>query len=190
MSDQIDDDFPVQDELETLKSRATLLGIAFHPSIGLDKLRAKVNDAATATAPEVATAPQVSDAAPVETESQYKARMRRDANKLVRIRVNCMNPAKAEWEGELFTAGNSVVGSFTKFVPFNEEEGWHVPHIIYEMMKERQCQIFITKTDSKGNSVRTGKLIKEFAMEILDPLTVEELQELARRQAAKNSVEA
>lgn len=99
-----------------------------------------------------------------------------------------MNPAKNEWEGEIFTAGNSVVGSYSKFVPFNTDEGWHVPRIILNQIQQRQCQIFQTVKDSRGNSTRKGKLIKEFAVEILDPLTPEELAELARRQAATRAV--
>lgn len=180
---------PVVDELAALKARADQLGISYHPSIGLEKLREKVN--ATITSQEAPTAdpePVVEETAAVESEAERRLRKRREANELVRIRVTCMNPAKNEWEGEIFTAGNSVVGSFSKFVPFNADEGWHVPRIILNQIQQRQCQIFTTVKDSRGNSTRKGKLIKEFAVEILDPLTAEELAELARRQAATRSV--
>jgi hypothetical protein len=43
--------------------------------------------------------------------------------------------------------------------------------------------------DSRGNKVRKGKLIKEFAIEELPPLTKEELAELAQRQAMSKSVD-
>ena len=110
----------VQDELTSLKARATMLGLTFHPSIGLEKLREKVNAAATGTA--VPDAPVVSAPAPVvvaETEGQKRVRMKQDALRLVRIKVACMNPAKSEWEGEIFTVGNSVIGSVKKYIPFN-----------------------------------------------------------------------
>lgn len=80
------------------------------------------------------------------------------------------------------------MGTFKKYVPFNADEGWHVPRIIYNQMAERQCQVFVTRKDERGRSIREGKLIKEFAIEVLDPLTTDELAELARRQAMAQSI--
>ena len=178
----------IPDELTALKARADLLGVKFHPSISLEKLRAKVNDSVTATEqPE----PEIKETASSteETVTQRRLRKRKEANELLRIRVTCMNPAKKEWEGELFTAGNSLVGSFTKFVPFDTEDGWHVPRIIYEQIVQRQCQVFTTVRDTRGNSSRKGKLIREFAIEVMPQLTEKELNELARRQAMSKSVD-
>ena len=191
MSD-IDNDQPlVQDELPTLKARADMLGVTYHPAIGLEKLKAKVTAALSGEVESsvVAVADKPAAAAPeVETENAKRLRLKRHANELVRIRVSCMNPAKAEWEGEIFTCGNSLIGSVKKFVPFNAEEGWHVPRVIYEQMKERQCQIFVAVRDARGNTSRKGKLIKEFAIEVLLPLTKEELHDLAQRQAMSKAI--
>lgn len=178
MSD-VDTDLPVVDELTALKERAELMGVKFHPSISLEKLREKVNASLTPTEDVAATA---------ETKKFSRLEAQRKASELVRIRVTCMNPAKKEWEGEIFTVGNATVGTFKKFIPFNADEGWHVPRIMYEQLKERECQIFVTKRDDRGNTSRTGKLIKEFAIEVLPPLTEEELKDLAQRQAMAKSV--
>ena len=177
----------VQDELQILKDRANLLGVKFHPSISLDKLREKVVAATSgeATPPDEAKAPESVE----ETVGQKRNRLKREALALVRIRITCMNPAKSEWEGEIFTAGNSLIGSVKKFVPFNADEGWHVPNVLLQQLRERQCQIFHTVTDARGNKVRKGKLIKEFAIEVLPPLTKEELEELARRQAMAKAID-
>ena len=180
----------VQDELEALKARANLLGVKFHPSISLEKLREKVNAAVTsegdAASEEVVKA---SEEPKQETIGEKRKRLKAEALKLVRIRLTCLNPAKKEWEGEIITVGNSLIGSVKKFVPFNADDGWHVPHVIYQQLKERQCQIFYTATDARGNKVRKGKLIKEFAIEVLPPLTKEELEELARRQAMAKAID-
>jgi hypothetical protein len=189
MSD-IDNDSPapVQDELATLKARAEMLGVKYHPSISLEKLRDKINDAVTGVKPAEEPAAPVAVVGP-ETEMQKKVRLKRDALALVRIRVTCMNPFKREWDGELFTVSNNAVGSITKYVPFNNDEGWHVPQIMLNMLQERMCQIFVTDRTKNGVTVRKGKLIKEFAIEILPQLTQEELDELARRQAMAHSIE-
>ena len=188
MSEIDNDTSLVSDELTTLKARADLLGIAYHPSIGLEKLRAKVGAAMSGEAPEEDKAVVVEDPE-VETEGQMRARCRKEANALVRVRVMNMNPAKKEWDGEIITAGNSVVGTVKKFIPFGIDDGWHVPQIILTQLQERQCTIFTSSKDARGNTVRKGKLIKEFAIEILPPLTASELADLALRQAASKSIE-
>ena len=180
MSD-IQEDLNAPDELSTLKARADALGISYHPSIGLEKLREKVNGA---LAPKEEDKP-----AAEESDGAMRIRLRNEAAKLIRIRLTCMNPNKKDWDGEFITAGNSVVGSFTKFVPFNADEGWHVPHIIYEQLRDRECQVFTSVRDSKGNASSRGRLIKEFAIELLPSLTQEELAELARRQAMAHSID-
>ena len=182
----------VQDELAALKARADLLGISYHPTIGLEKLRDKVNAAITSegesdSAPEADA--QVQEA-PKETEAAKRLRLRNEAAKLVRIRLTCMNPNKKEWDGEIIAAGNAAVGTFKKFVPFHSaDDGWHVPNIIYKQLVQRECQIFVTTTDGAGNKIRKGKLIKEFAIEVLPPLTEDELKDLAQRQAVAKSID-
>ena len=185
MSDiENEDVIETTDELTALKARADLLGVSYHPSIGVEKLRDKVNSA---------LAPKEDEVKPVSTgdESDHAKRLRlkNEASELIRIRVACMNPNKKEWEGEIFTVGNAAVGTFKKYVPFNAEEGWHVPRIMYNQIIDRNCQVFTTIRDSRGNAHRKGKLIKEFAVEVLPPLTAQELAELARRQAMAKSVD-
>lgn len=176
-----------QDELQTLKDRADRLGVKYHPSIKLETLREKL--AAAMAGEPAAEKPAVEQEAPVETEGQMRKRLQLQASRLVRIRLTCMNPAKREWDGEIITVGNSVVGTFRKFVPFNADEGWHVPEIMLRMLEARECQVFTTVKTAHGVSVRRGKLIKEFAIEILPPLNQEELDELARRQALAGSID-
>ena len=173
-----------QDELSVLKARADLLGISYHPSIGVEKLRDKLNSVIEGETKAEGTG----IGAATETEAQKRLRLQAEATKLVRIRVTCMNPAKKEWEGEILTVGNANVGTLKKYIPFNADEGWHVPNIMYEALKERQCQVFVSTKTKNGVTMRQGKLIKEFAIEVLPPLTEEELKDLAQRQAMAKSV--
>ena len=188
MSDNQNENFlEMPDELISLKQRADLLGLSFHPSIGLEKLREKVN---AALASQEETKPEEVAQEPLaESNEQKRRRLRDEAAKLVRIRVTCMNPNKKEWEGEIITAGNAGVCTFKKYIPFNADEGWHVPNIIYQVLKDRECQVFSTVTGPQGNKFRKGKLIKEFAIEVLPQLTEVELARLAAAQAAAGSIE-
>ena len=185
----------VTDQLEVLKQRATLMGIQFHPSIGIDKLREKITAALEAENNPPANDDTSIVGAPVavvaakETPEQRRLRARQEAAALIRIRVVCMNPNKKEWEGEIITAGNAAVGTFKKYVPFNADDGWHVPHIIYEQLLHRECQTFVAAKDTRGNTIRRPRMIKEFAIEVLPMLSEKELTELARRQAMAKSVD-
>lgn len=171
-----------EDELTLLKSRATKMGITFHPNIGLEKLRIKVNGAIK-TEVKKASVSSITD----ETSRQRNQRLRKEASVLRRIRVTCMNPNKKSWEGEILTVSNSVVGTHKKYIPFNAENGWHVPQIIVGVLQERQCQTFY-KAKVNGKDITKSKLIKEFVVEILDPLTLDELDDLKTQQAMANNI--
>ena len=177
-------------EMDQLKARAKLIGLQFHPSIGVDTLREKVNAflKTGGGAPPEVQLPEV--AIPKEeSQLQMKSRLRQEATRLVRIQVACMNPNKKEWDGEIFTASNGVVGSHKKFVPFNIEAGWHVPQIILNVMKDRKCQIFYNAKGPRGIKIRKGKLIPEFSIVEMPPLTVLEMDALKAQQAAGNNLD-
>jgi hypothetical protein len=187
MSNTDQTETPVTDELSILKARADMLGINYHPNIGVEKLRDKVNAALRdAPAPDDAA---TSEEPGAESRNDKLIRLKAEAEKLIRIRLTCMNPMKKDWNGEIITVGNSGVGSMKKYIPFNNEEGWHVPNFIYLQLKDRQCQTFVTAKTQNGVTMRKSKMIKEFAIEVLPPLTKEELAELARRQAMSHAID-
>lgn len=123
-----------------------------------------------------------------ETPLERLIRLKAHANALIRVNISVMNPVMKEWEGEIITGGNSLVGSIKKFVHFNTTDGYHIPRVIYNILRDRECQIFYTAKDDRGNKVRRAKSIKEFAIEVLEPLTQEELEDLAASQAARGSI--
>lgn len=189
----------IPDELTTLKARATAAGLQFHPSIGVDtlreKLRAYLSDEPAQPEVKVSTMPDLSKVdmstgfavvSKEESKSAKQYRIRQEANKLVRIVVHCNNPSKRDWEGEYFAVGNNLVGDMKKYVPFDNEEGWHVPQFIVNAIKDRQCQIFVNAKNEKGEKFRKAKLIQEFTVVTLPELDDNELKELAQRQAMAN----
>lgn len=195
-----EEDGEVPSELDTLKERATQMGISFHPAIGVDKLREKVNTALNTPDPGKeddgkGSTPMVNKSKPGNQVSkadlmrQYHSRLRQEANKLVRVRVTCMNPNKKSWPGEIFSISNSVIGTVKKFIPFNIEEGYHVPAVLITMLKERQYQHFARIKLPNGRVQVKPKMLPEFAIEEMTPLTKQELDALAQRQAMSHSID-
>lgn len=191
MTENTEDQESLKSELDLLKERAKLLKISFHPSIGLDTLKAKVNERLADDAPEVKaeveTIPHVHKPLP-ETAAARKIRKRKEASKLVRIRVTNMDSAKSKHPGEIFTVSNSTVGTFKKYVPFGVDEGFHVPQIILNVMQERMFTQHYTVKGPDGQSINKNRRVREFNIEILDPLTPQELKDLAQRQAMANNI--
>lgn len=156
-------------ELDLLKERADAMGIKYHTSIGVDKLKEKIQNKLGDNRPSY------------ETTAQKNQRLRKEALELVRVRLTCMNPTKREWPGEIISVSNSCIGTVKKFIPFNAD-AYHIPKVILGVLKERMYQSFVTKKVN-GRKVKRGRLVKEFAIEELPPLTVDELKELAAKQA-------
>jgi hypothetical protein len=169
-------------ELELLKDRAKTLGIKHHPNIGVDKLRDKVNAAMQPSKEEELTEGKL-DVVPQKSPNQIRMDQHKEMNKLVRIEISCNNPNKRAWPGEIFTVANDTIGTFKKFVPFNKP--WHVPVFIYNMIKERECQIFEPVPNGQGNVTTRGKNIKEFNIRELGPITSQEFETIKQRQAAR-----
>jgi hypothetical protein len=199
MNDELDQQQPTEvefDELAALKARADMMGITYHHKIGVDKLRDKVNAKLTGDKEVENPVPKTSAKkgrdylTHQEFQKQEFNHRKSTAAKLVRARITCMNPAKKEWDGEIISVGSAKLGTFKKFVKFNAEEGWHIPNIIYEYMKERKCSIFFTEKNHIGQKVRKAKLVNEFNIEVLPPLTKEELKALAQRQAMEAGQDA
>jgi len=185
-------------ELQVLKARATQLNIPFSANIGLDTLKAKVhaflNDlpepvekGEPAPVRTVKTNPNLY--VPTESPLQAKARKRREANRLVRVRVMNRNPAMKDYVGDWYCVSNSVVGDIRKFVAYDTEDGFHVPYMIYLHLLEKEYQVFTETKDSKGRPKVNAKNVKELSVELLDPLTEDEMADLKVRQINNKSID-
>ncbi len=118
-----------------------------------------------------------------------KLKAQKKATRLIRCIITNRNPLKQSWEGEIFTVANDLIGQQRKYVPFSLEEGYHLPQIIVDTLKDKECTVFVNGKTKNGEKVKVGKLIKEYAIEILPPLTENELGELARMQTARGSID-
>jgi hypothetical protein len=113
-----------------------------------------------------------------------------DAMKLIRVIVRPNDPLKLESGGEIFTYGSNVINNgkaVKKYVPFNNEEGWHIPNIIYQNIIATECQIF-KKVTRNGQDTMEAVKIKAYNVEVLSALTQVEIDKIAIKQKATSSV--
>lgn len=182
------------DELATLKNKADTLGINYPNNIGVDALRAKINEKLNPVV-EKKPEPEVDPAMDQETlplnevtdPAVLRRRIYEENMYLVRCRISNLNPAKKDIPGEFVTVHNKYLGTVKKYIPFGEatDNGYHVPKIILEALKARKFLSMKTKRNKvTGADLPVTQWVKEFAIEELPPLTKEELEQLARQQAA------
>lgn len=174
---------PTEAEIKTaLKAKADLLGIKYPNNITIDTLRAKI---AEAQAEE--EKPAVNEGAVESSFTSIRAKQRAEQMRLVRLRIANMNPDKADLPGEIITVRTKYLGIVKKFIPFGEatENGYHVPYILYEYMKTRKFLQKKTKQNRQTGQISVStNWVPEFSIEVLDPLTKDELQKLVAQQAA------
>ena len=189
-------------ELDMLKSRAKLMGITFSNNIGLDALKTKIEEHKKASEAKTQTQAlaQTNEQQPeVQTENQTKktktlslrAHLQKEKMKLVRLRITNLDPKKKDLPGEILTVGNEYLGTVRKFVPFGEatDNGYHVPYCLYELMRDRKFLSIKTRKGPKGQTIVEQQMVREFALEILPPLTEAELARLSAAQLSAGGVE-
>lgn len=193
--DQEEDEQEVKQptRLESLKAKADKLGIKFKSNISETALAKKIElvlaDESTAKdeSDEVDESEQddeEEEAPKPKPKKLDKASERKRSQKLVRVIVRPLDPRRTQLDGELVMTGNSAIGTTGKFVPFNVEAGFHIPEIIYNTLKDRTFTEFYTVQDKDGNEHTKSRQKKAFIIEVLDPLTEEEIQEIKIRQQA------
>lgn len=178
-----------QDTIAALKAEADALGITYGNATKEDTLRAKI--AAVRSGQAIEQEPTEQEVPAKRAPSNPKAKLRAEANKLVRIQVVCANPEKSSWQGEVISAGNRIVGMHKKFVLFGtDNDGWHVPHVIYEALKAKTFMHIYTVRDQRtGKTRQATKMMPEFAITVMEPLSEEGLADLRAHQAANHSID-
>ena len=131
--------------------------------------------------------PTASKAAIEAATKHFERDPEKEAMKLIRIVVTPNDPLMSSYPGLIFTVGASGLNKgrmIKKFVPFNNEEGWHVPQIILNQIEHAQMQKFKTVTMPNGEKQLEPYITKKFNVRVLPPLTKKELDRLAASQAA------
>lgn len=170
---------------DELMEEAKSLGLEPHHSTGELKLQAMINEALE---PTVATEEEVKTVATVETKPERMQRLRNEQRKLIRVIVRCNNDNKKEWTGETHSV-ICAAGTIKKWVPFDNEKGWHVPQAILDVIGAKMCLKFRNSKLANGQTHKISYLTKEYNIEILKPLTKKQIEKLAEEQAARGSID-
>ena len=142
--------------------------------------------AAGATKPAVDELVNLALPAAPDKEKSLREQLMESEMALVRCRITNLDPKKKDLPGEIFTVANEYIGTVRKYIPYGEQsdDGWHVPMCIFRQLQERTfVSITVPKKDGReGHPVMRDA--REFSLEVLPPLTEEELAQLAATQAA------
>lgn len=180
------------DEMTILKQRATMMGIKFSNNIGLEALRKKVADAQEGiTEQEQAEVNPLATTSTVQEDKLSMAqRIRLENTRLIRVRIQNLDPKKKDLPGEILTVANDYMGTVRKFVPYGEatDNGYHIPYCIYKLLKSRKFLHVSVKKGRNGKERVEQQWVREFAIEVLPPLTPEELKQLGQAQLAAGSL--
>lgn len=159
-------------EVEILREKLTALGISYAPAAKEAALRKLLEEAEAGTLDQ-------------RTDDQ---KLRDEQLKLIRVIVRPNDPNKKDVGGEIITVSNSLIGTVSKYVPFDNEEGWHIPKAMYDTMKEMKFQSITQERNDKGQYVPKMRTISAYVIEVLEPLDEADLKALAAAQSARDTV--
>lgn len=137
-------------------------------------------------------APVTQASAKISLRAAKRDRLIKDKMRLVRCRITNMDPKKKDLHGEVITVGNELLGTIKKFIPFGEatDNGYHVPLILFQQLQSRRFLHVKTTRDPRNGRINVHtSWQKEFALEVLDPLTKEEITDLKQAQIAAGSLD-
>ena len=137
-----------QQEYDALLARAASMGLDVPEGTSLEKLRKVVNAKLKGE-----DEPMKEETPAQEEPSSLQEQVEAECLKLRRVIITPNNPAEKDLNGILVTVGNSVIPTIRKFVDFGVP--YHIPQIIYDVMKEKQYQFFGSSSRENDTVVRS-----------------------------------
>lgn len=174
--------------LKALKATATTLGITYSPNIKAETLQAKI-DAILKTVTEVQSKQQDEpvNKTPEELEDEKRVQLSNEMLKLVRCIVTCNDTTMVDWDmTPYYSISNSLITVPSQTIPLNVE--WHIPTALFDMMSAMTCYVSTKSKDDKGRTITVRKEIKKYNLQVLPPLTEEELNDLKQAQIMRDGL--
>ena len=187
-------------EDEDIRAELESHGISLHHKTGSEKLKNTLKEVLAGTykvSAEEDTAPTEKAVVPPNSvkkltpkEHLKKLTKEQRALRMQRIVVSPNDPLMSSYNGLIFTVGSSSVNKgrmIKKYVPFNNDDGWHVPQIIIDQIEAAEMQKFKQVTLPNGEKTLQPYITKKFNVQILPPLTKEEMEQLAAAQKSRGA---
>ena len=175
-------------DIEDVKAELTGRGIKMHHKTNAIKLRKTLQDDVDRNDAEVPIDVLPSPVRPAKVKKKPVMTLEEKCLHLKRIIVIPNDPEMSGHAGLVFTVLCSAVNNgkaIKKYVPFNNEEGWHVPNIIYNQIANAEMQKFKSVKTANGDTVLQPYQAKKYNVQVLPDLTQKEIDKLAASQAAR-----
>ena len=166
-----------------LKEQADTLDVKYSPNIGEEKLKERINDAIIKKAAQ----PVAKVVGAKETKEQKRARKRKEATELVRVRVTCFDPTMKKKSGTYIMASNNLIGTVRKFIQFNKP--WFMPRILVNVMEESLYQGWVEGKTQFGITKMISTMEPRYNVAKLAQITPLELEGIKKRQIANSTLE-
>lgn len=165
-------------ELETVRAKATELGIDYHPAMKAETIQ-KLIDAKVGSDPETAKA--------TETAEEAEDRQLKECLALIPVTITSMDPADSSVTAVTISVGNRKLGQITKVIPFGHK--WYMPKILVDHMRAQQfCRSSMIPVPGGQERLQT-QWIQKYAIQEHPLPSPQELEALAKLQLQGNELE-
>ena len=175
-------------DIEDVKAELTGRGIKMHHKTNAIKLRKTLQDDVDKNDAKVPVEVKSSPVKPAKVKKKSGMTLEEKCLHLKRIIVTPNDPELSGHAGLVFTVLVSSVNNgkaIKKYVPFNNEEGWHVPNIIVNQIANAEMQKFKSVKAPNGDTILQPYQAKKYNVQVLPDLTQKEIDKLAASQAAR-----
>ena len=179
-------------DIEDVKAELTGRGIKVHHKNSEKKLRETLQADVDKNDAKVPVEVESSPVEPVKVKKRPEKKttmtLEQKCMHLKRIVVVPNDPEMSGHAGQIFTAIVSAVNNgkaIKKYVPFNNEEGWHVPNVIVNQIANAEMQKFRSAKAPNGDTVLQPYQAKKYNVQVLPDLTQKEIDKLAASQSAR-----
>lgn len=173
-----------KEERSVLIKKLKEFGIIAGPNSSLAQLRERYNKELEAQQTE----PEEKDTG-IVSGTDFFGPMWDNSTRLIRVEIRNRNPEKLNLNGEIFTVGNEFF-DVTKYVPYKLNKPYHIPFILYMYLLNKKFFAKHTEEDPQHKGITRVRTVeeREFDIKVLDPLTPEEIKELAAVQQARKNM--
>lgn len=131
---------------------------------------------------------------PNKTEDPVLRRriVRAKALRMMRVRIQSLDPSDSQLNGVIVTALNKYTGKISKYVPFSTEVsgGYYVPQMLLDVMSETKFPRRIEKKNTRFGIKQYQTIMSpKYNIEILPHLTAHEIDKLADIQRASGAID-